>query len=191
MDNKIEILEAQIRQIFASVVWTYKIQEKQADIYRERYNVMETVKIIISAITSAGIISIIFVDEFGLKFVTAIISMISIGITSYFKTFNFPELANQHKESALKLLRLREQLISVLCDIKMERIELEQVIQKRDDILERLAEVYDGCIDSSPKAVDKAKVALNKDKDFTYSESEIDSFLPIYLRKGDNNGIIR
>ena len=36
-----EILESQLRQIFASVVWTHKIQEKQSDIYLNRYNNLE------------------------------------------------------------------------------------------------------------------------------------------------------
>ena len=31
--NNIEIIESQLRQVFASVVWSHKIQEKQADIY--------------------------------------------------------------------------------------------------------------------------------------------------------------
>ena len=44
MNTNIELLESQIRQIFASVVWTHKIQEKQADIYRDRYNKLETAK---------------------------------------------------------------------------------------------------------------------------------------------------
>lgn len=30
---KIEVVESQLRQIFISVAWTHKIQEKQADIY--------------------------------------------------------------------------------------------------------------------------------------------------------------
>ncbi len=51
-----EYLESQLRQKFASAVWTHKIQEKQADYYQRLYNIMETVRIILSAITTSGII---------------------------------------------------------------------------------------------------------------------------------------
>ena len=34
--NEYQILLDIVRQTFASVVWTHKIQEKQADIYNER-----------------------------------------------------------------------------------------------------------------------------------------------------------
>ena len=36
-----EYLESQLRQKFASVVWTHKIQEKQADYYKRLYNINE------------------------------------------------------------------------------------------------------------------------------------------------------
>ena len=34
-----EYLESQLRQKFASAVWTHKIQEKQADYYKRLYNI--------------------------------------------------------------------------------------------------------------------------------------------------------
>ena len=83
----IEIVESQLRQIFASVVWTHKIQEKQSDIYLNRYNNLEFLRILLAAITSSGIFAIIFVDKFWLKMITAIVSAISLFITTYFKSF--------------------------------------------------------------------------------------------------------
>ena len=185
MEQNNEILEDQIRQIFAGVVWTQKLQEKQADMYRNRYNILETVKIVISPITSAGIISIIFMDDFYLKLITAVISMISIGITTYFKTFDLPGLMNQHKSSSLQLLHIREQLISLLSDIKIQRLKTEDIIKKRDEILSSLQAVYDGSIDPSAAAVGLAEKALKQDKGFTYTDQEIDSYLPVHLRKSN------
>ena len=48
------------RQNFASVVWTHKVQEKQADIYAESYAKLQTINIIAASITSCGIASTIF-----------------------------------------------------------------------------------------------------------------------------------
>ena len=178
------VLESQLRQIFASVVWTHKIQEKQADIYRNRYNCLETLKIVAAAVTSAGVMSIIFTDGFILKLITAIISMVSVGITTYFKTFDLPGLASEHKASALQLIKIREQIISLLCDIKMNSIDEGKVCQVRDTLMEKMNSIYEGCLDASKKAVNKAESDLKKEGAFTYSDEEIDSYLPIYLRKG-------
>ena len=42
MDDSYEVIEASVRDTFASVVWSHKIQEKQADIYAERFECLET-----------------------------------------------------------------------------------------------------------------------------------------------------
>ena len=55
-----QVLLDVVRQQYASVVWTHKIQEKQADIYFKRYNCLETVNIIFASATSCGIVSTIF-----------------------------------------------------------------------------------------------------------------------------------
>ena len=112
-----EYLESQLRQKFASAVWTHKIQEKQADYYKRLYNIMETVRIILSAITTSGIISSIFVDKTWLKVITAIISMETLFISTYLKSYDLKGLHQKHKENAIQLLDLREEIISVLCDI--------------------------------------------------------------------------
>ena len=44
-----QVLLDVVRQNFASVVWTHKIQEKQADIYAERYKLLETINVIVAA----------------------------------------------------------------------------------------------------------------------------------------------
>ena len=52
-----EYLESQLRQKLASVVWTHKIQEKQADYYKRLYSIMDYVKVI-TAIISIGTVFI-------------------------------------------------------------------------------------------------------------------------------------
>ena len=55
-----QVLLDVVRQQYASVVWTHKIQEKQADIYFKRYNLLEIVNIVFASLTSCGIVSTIF-----------------------------------------------------------------------------------------------------------------------------------
>jgi hypothetical protein len=177
-----KILEAQIRQIFASVVWTHKIQEKQADIYRNRYVLLENWKIVLSAIASSGIITTLFIDDYKLKVFSAITSFISLLITSYLKVYDLGALVEIHKKSALELLNIREQIISMLCDIRMNRMTEELIINRRDALLSDLMNIYNITKDASEKAVCMASKNLKARQDNTYSDEEIDSFLPVYLR---------
>lgn len=62
-----EMLESSVRDTFGSVVWSHKIQEKQADICSQHYKRLETMKIIAASITTVGIISLIFRMSYGLK----------------------------------------------------------------------------------------------------------------------------
>ncbi|MCS6104387.1 SLATT domain-containing protein [Clostridium botulinum] len=186
VDRTIEIIESEIRQIFASVVWTHKIQEKQADIYLSRYNIFKNSKIILSAVTTSGICGVVFIDKYWLKVITAIISVLSLVINAYFKEYDLKSLQKQHKNSALQLLKLRNNIISVLCDIKIGRYDEESLLTKRNEILVKMHDVEKNCLDASNKAVDKASENLKARKDNTYSDDEIDSFLPILARKNNN-----
>ena len=45
--NEYQVLLDVVRQNYASVVWTHKIQIKQADIYATRYRHLENINVII------------------------------------------------------------------------------------------------------------------------------------------------
>lgn len=72
--NEYQVLLDVVRQNYASVVWTHKIQIKQADIYATRYRRLENFNVILAAATSCGAVSI-FADQdsFVLKIATVIL----------------------------------------------------------------------------------------------------------------------
>lgn len=182
MEN-INILESQLRQIFATVAWTHKIQEKQCDLYIIRSRRLEFLRILASAITSSGVFAVIFIDGMWLKLLTALISAVSLFITTYFKTYDLNQLHAQHKEAALNFLELREEITSILCDIKVERYTYYELLQKRDEILEKKIRYSKNTPDATEKAVKLASKALKVREDNTFSDYEIDSFLPKEARK--------
>ena len=59
-NSQINILEAQIRECFGRVVWTHKTQEKCSDILNKRNNTIKMSQIILSALTTTGILITIF-----------------------------------------------------------------------------------------------------------------------------------
>jgi len=179
------LLEDTIRQNYASVVWSHKIQEKQSDIYAKRFEVMEIIKILISSITTAGIISTIFSDKLVIKILTAIFSVISLFINGYFKSFNLQNLVASHKSTANKLLNIREKLLLLLTKIKFENESVSVLSEKYEEIMNALNQIYLDAPTTTNKAVKKASEALNMQRDNTYTSEEIDNFLPQSLRKGN------
>lgn len=181
--EEIRIQEDQIRQLFASVVWTHKIQEKQADLYRRRYKLLDALRIVLIALTSSGIFSVIFIDKFWLKLVSAILSAVTLFISIYCSTYDLKGEANDHKETAFLLFKLREKLISILVDIKSNKIDYWEIQKKKEEVYDEYFLICRDAKDASAKAVKLASKALKINKDSTYSDEEIDAFLPELLRK--------
>ena len=60
---------------------------------------------------------------------------------------------------------------------------VEQIRTQRDSLLERLHSVYSGAPSTNFQAYRKAQTALKKYEDLTFSDEEIDAFLPKELKK--------
>ena len=110
MIDNYRVLEDVVRDSYSGVVWSHKIQEKQSDIYSEKFKKMETINIGAASLTSVGIISMIFTDPLWLKMVSALISFATIYITAYYKSFDFQKLIVSHKATANKLIAVRDQV---------------------------------------------------------------------------------
>ncbi|MGU9050426.1 SLATT domain-containing protein [Clostridium perfringens] len=174
-----------MRQIFASVVWCHKIQEKQSDIYLFRNNVLDVSRIILSALTSSGIFAILFVDNFILKLITALISAVTLFINTYFKSYNLKLMHKQCKTTAIEFLELREDIVSTLCDIKIDKYTEEELREKRNKFIGRKMEIVKCSPEASNRAVKKAGDALKIKNDNTFTDEEIDSYLPVLARKNN------
>lgn len=181
--NQYIILEDTVRQDYVSVVWSHKIQEKQSDIYAAKFKCMETTRILLAALTSGGIITTIFVDELWLKIVSSILSVITTFINSYFKSFDIQSMASRHKSSANELWKIREELLILLTKIKLRVAPISDLSSEHADIISCLSSIYLNAPSTTNKAVKKASEALNSSKDNTYTDDEIDMFLPHSLKK--------
>ena len=108
MEKEYKALEDQVRTRYASVAWTHKIQEKQAEIYDKRYAIIATINILAASITSAGIVSTFFTDGTVLKVISAIVSFITVFLTALLKSFDYQSMAKANKTAATKLVILRD-----------------------------------------------------------------------------------
>lgn len=172
-----------IRQQFASVVWSHKIQEKQSDIHAENYSKLEAANIIAAALTSCGIVGLIFQgeDSLGLKIVTAIFSFVTLAISAYYKSFDPLSKSKENKNAANKLIGIRNELLSLIADCHIQEKSAEEIKERFDEVNVQLNKLYLELPTTSDRAVDRATEAL-KNNEYSYTEDEIDRFLVSSLK---------
>ena len=186
MIENYRVLEDVVRDSYGGVVWSHKIQEKQSDIYAEKFKVMETINIGTASLTSVGIIALIFTDPLWLKLISALISFTTVYITAYFKSFDLQKLVASHKVTASKLILIRDKYKVLLTEIKLQRDSVENLLIKYNQLVKETDAIYLEAPSTTDEAVERASEALKVKKDNTFSNEEIDSFLPISLRRGTN-----
>lgn len=183
MIDNYRVLEDVVRDSYAGIVWSHKIQEKQSDIYAKEFKWMENINIGATALTSAGIIAMIFTDPLWLKLISALISFATVYITAYLKSFNLQKLITLHKTTANKLISVRDQYKVLLTEIKLQSDSVENLLSRYNDLVKETDSIYLEAPSTTEEAVDKASKALKIKKDNTFSGEEIDSFLPSSLRR--------
>lgn len=178
-----EILESSIRDTYGSVVWSHKIQEKQADIYSSQYKFLEIARIAASALTTVGIGTLFFENCIVVKVISAIISLASTFVSVFFKSFDLVNMVGQHKQAANSLLCIRDELKLLLLHIRLESKSEQEMLTQYEVLVRKLDDIYKSAPTTTDKAVELARRALQIDKDNDITDREIDLSLPIALRK--------
>lgn len=182
-DSQIEVLESQLRELYGRVLWTHKTQEKCADIISKRNALIKITQIILSALTTTGILVAVFGENKVVGIISAIVSAILFGLNTYTKDYDLGEIAQKHSNAATDIWNVRETYLSLLTDLKAGRLQPDQIRDKREALQEDLYNIYKGSPRTISKAYQKATKGLKLKEELTFSNDEIDSLLPEELRK--------
>lgn len=178
------ILEGQLRECFGRVVYSHKTHEKCADILLARLSKIKLWQIILSAITTGGFIASIFgAGKIG-TIVGILVSTALLALNAYTKNYDLGELSQKHRQAGADLWIIREKYLSLITDLRMGEKSIEILQTERDRLIEELHSVYSGSPSTTHQSYKKAQQALKKFEDMTFSDKEIDAFLPSELRKG-------
>lgn len=181
--EQLEILESQLRENYGKIVYSHKTQEKCADLLTTRNNRIKNLQILLAALITTGLLVRVFKGQEWALIVSTILSAIQFALTSFLKEYNLGETIQKHATAALELLDIREEYLSLLTDVKAGLISTEDVIKRREELQEDLSKTYKGSPRTFSRAYLKAQKALQKDEELTFSDEEIDNFLPRPLRK--------
>lgn len=176
-------LEGQVRECFGRVVYTHKTHEKMADNCAATLRRFKITQICVSGLTASGAVIAVFFDPVGVKVVTALFSLLTLLISGYMKGFDPGGTAQKHRDAAASIWPIRESYLSLITDLRMNHISYEDAIKRRDELQAKLATIYKGAPQTDSKAYLSAQKALKDNEEYTFSDSEIDCFLPTTLRK--------
>ena len=182
-NSDITVLESQIRECYGRVVWTHKTHEKCADIYVAQLKALKRTEIVLSALTTTSLLTSIFVAQRWGIIIGTLLSTVLLGVTLYAKDYDLAKIAKSHADTAVKMWSIRESYLSLLTDIKLNNLTLNQIQAKRDELQNQLASVYQNAPRTNSKAYDKASQALKSNEEMTFSDEEIDKFLPNDIRR--------
>ena len=176
-------LEEQIRECFARVVYTHKAHEKMAEDCARKLRNYKWLQILISALTASTAFLAIVRDSGYAKWCTALLSVIGIWATGYMKGLDPGGSAQKHRDAAASLWAIRESYLSLLTDLRMKSVGEEEAAKMREALQSRLAAIYKGAPQTNAKAYAAAQKALKENEEYTFSDAEINKFVPESLRK--------
>jgi hypothetical protein len=178
------ILEGQLRESYGRVVYSHKTHEKCADILLLKQDRIRLAQIVLSALTTAGFVGAALGETRVAAILGLIVSTLLLMVNSYTKKYDLGEIAQKHRQAGSDLWLIREQYLSLLVDLAMREKPLEALQEQRDKLVQQLHEVYRGAPSTNHKAYTAAQQALQKMEDMTFSDAEIDAFLPKELKRG-------
>ena len=170
-----------IRETFGKVVYTHKTYEKAADICISKSKWIKRINVLLLALTSGSALCSILKGQTFLVS-TSILATLSLFFVIYQLSFNLDGLGQEYKIIAKKLWLIREKYQNLIADIMNEIYTSEEIAEKRDSLLFKLNEILESAPPTDDKAYSKARKALKIDEEMTFSNKEIDNFLPEELR---------
>jgi hypothetical protein len=165
------------------VVYSHKTHEKCADILLGRLSIIRIWQIILSAATTAGLIVGVIGKNEASTIASLVVSAVLLALNAYTKDNDDGALAQKHRKTGSDLWLIRERYCSLLVDVAMREKPVETLQQQRDQLIEQLHAAYAAAPSTNSKAYKQAQEALQKNEDMTFSDEEIDAFLPKELKR--------
>lgn len=184
-DNQGYKLESQIREAYGRLVYTLTCHNKIVNRLMSKNNTIKVWQIVLSALTTGSFLVIISSYELIASIIGAVISISLLILNAYTKNFDLVETAESHQKAADALWKIREEYVSLLTDFDL--LESSVIMERRDDLQNRTAEIYAQSPRTDAKSYKQAQKALKTNEEQTFSEKEIDVMLPNSIRRENRN----
>ena len=151
-------LESQIREAYGKVLYTMTAHEKQAKTLRLVDNIIKIIQIVLSALTTGSFLTSVIYDKQVASIIGAILSFVLLVFNLYTKNFTLIEDAKEHEIAGNLLWKVREEYISLLTDFEV--LEDQEIVMKRDELQNRVYEIYSITPRTNAQSYKKAQIAI-------------------------------
>lgn len=173
-------LESQIRAAFGRVTYTQTGHEK---IEQKLLKIDDSIKtwqiVLLAMITGSFLATLISIEKIA-AIIAAAASLVLIVLNTYSKNCDLVEKAQEHHQASDLLWKIRDEYVSLLTDFEI--LAPEEIINKKDELQERAANVYANFPGADSKNHTDAQ-ALKIKVEQIFSEEEIDTMLPYSIRR--------
>lgn len=171
-----------IRESFGRVAYSHKVHEKAAEIEEGKNKKVKWYNIILTTLTSGTLVSTIITNYITLLYISAILATLTLGFTIFQLSFNPAEKTEKHRYAAKELWYIREKYVNLMADIINKQPSEGLIISRRNQLIEELKLVYKFAPETDSKSYEMARKALKISEELTFSDEEVDQFLPDELR---------
>jgi len=179
MDN---VNLAIVRQNFAQSVFTHQVQEAAANRKLKRASGYKKLNIaFVGIILVMLVLQSFFPSNLIFTYISAALTVCEIVFLIVQLTFNVEQEAVGHKNAALKYMSLRGRYQSLMADIISGNVKAEVILSRRNSLQDEYQTVSDLAPQTSGDDYDTAQSRLGltgDDEQYTWSDQEIDRFLP-------------
>jgi hypothetical protein len=186
MTKEIAILYQQIEDRYCKMAWNHTLQLKESDQREAKSKKLKLWKQILSAVSSAGIITILFTSfgwEMWLELATALVSVATMVITWLCDNGALDADVVKARSLAAECHNMRNMYDSLLADIKSGSIEIDEVRSRRSALEAAENELLKKeFLSVSPKAIQLAEEALKVKREAQTTEEERRTIIPIHLQ---------
>ena len=177
-----------VRQSFAQAVFTHQVQEIAACEMRKRVFYIKLLNVIFVALVLI-LLALQINNSANLvySYLGAGITIAEVVFLIIQLTFNFENQSLTHKNAALKYMGLRDRYRLLITDIMNSDGRKSDLVARRNSLQDEYQSISDLAPPTGQKEFDAAQISLNKKgivkgEQYTWSNSEIDHFLPQALK---------
>ena len=175
------LLYSQIENEYGSVVYSHAAQEEQRTRLSRIEHSIKVAQIALSALSSAGLIGIIFAQQAWVTVITAFATFLLLFLNAYSFRLEIGTKAARHRNASDQLWLLVRKYLSLLVDFS--ELDTKEVRERRDALIGETAEIYSSIERTNDKSFKKAQKRLKEDGLKEFSREELNKLLPEKLQK--------
>lgn len=185
-DEARKTILATSREIYGRLVYSHKVHEIQKDLIQDRISCVKWLRVITAGLTFvfAALTFAPFSEAWiqAVQVAATLFGALSAAQAVFEKEFVSEKEVSLQRQAAKELLIIRERFLLLIVKCYEQTNSNKNLQDELSKLTEELTHTYSLAPETSPKAYTRAQVALKNKEAMTFSDKEIDYFLPPQLR---------